>query len=183
MRDAFPGFDPQPVLKGRGLVLRPLASGDREALYAAASDPLIWVQHPASTRHERAVFDPYFDGLLARGTALAIREEGTERIIGTSSYYVAQDDSPALSIGFTFLERAHWGGTTNAALKALMINHLFQATDAAWFHIGPDNKRSRYATEKLGARFVHQRHLDLGNGEGLYDCLRLDRDAWKGRSV
>ena len=35
-------IDLQPVLQGPTLALRPLLSDDFEALYSAASDPLIW---------------------------------------------------------------------------------------------------------------------------------------------
>jgi RimJ/RimL family protein N-acetyltransferase len=39
-------FELQPTLKGALLVLRPLRPEDFDALYAVASDPLIWEQHP-----------------------------------------------------------------------------------------------------------------------------------------
>src|SRR5438093_1127062 len=39
-------FDRQPVLTGRLIELRPLRSEDFEAVFKAASDPLIWEQHP-----------------------------------------------------------------------------------------------------------------------------------------
>jgi hypothetical protein len=49
-------FDRQPTLKGRLVELRPLRSEDYDDLYAVASDPLIWEQHPARDRHEEARF-------------------------------------------------------------------------------------------------------------------------------
>ena len=176
------GFDPQPVLKGRGLVLRPLTSEDREALYAAASDPLIWEQHPAKTRHQRAVFDPYFDFLLSTGEALAVTLAvtlaGDGRVIGTSRYYATDDTPPALSIGYTFLMRDFWGGPTNWALKSLMLDHIFASRDEAWLHIDAKNMRSRQATGKLGAVLVKQAVYDFGNGAAEYLCYRLTRNAW-----
>jgi RimJ/RimL family protein N-acetyltransferase len=177
------GFDPQPTLEGRSLRLRPLASADLEALYTAASDPEIWEQHPAHTRHERTVFETYFDRLLSTGTALAIESKSDGRVIGTSSYYSTSEDPPARSIGFTFLERAYWGGTTNFELKTLMLDHLLAHFDVAWFHVNLGNIRSQKATAKLGAVPEPPRLLDLGNGPSDYVCFKLTRDAWNTRKA
>ena len=50
----------QPVLEGELVRLRPLRPADYDELYAVARDPLIWAQHPASDRHEPAVFREFF---------------------------------------------------------------------------------------------------------------------------
>ncbi|MBV9075484.1 MAG: hypothetical protein JOZ10_17800 [Acidobacteria bacterium] len=47
-------FDLQPTLLGELLELRPLLPEDSDALFAAASDPLIWEQHPESDRYGTA---------------------------------------------------------------------------------------------------------------------------------
>ncbi len=49
-------FDLQPVLTGELLSLRPLREDDFQDLYAVASDPLIWEQHPSRDRHKAEVF-------------------------------------------------------------------------------------------------------------------------------
>ena len=79
-------FDDQPTLEGKTLRLSPLVADDREGLYAAAADPLIWAQHPARTRAERATFDPYFDFLLSAGGTLAVRSKATGQIIGCTRF-------------------------------------------------------------------------------------------------
>ncbi|MEX0287156.1 MAG: GNAT family N-acetyltransferase [Paracoccaceae bacterium] len=173
------GFDPQPILQGRSLTLRPLLSEDREALYAAASDPEIWVQHPAHDRHQRDIFDSYFDFLIARGTALAVLDRQTDRIIGTSSFYLTDETPPCASIGFTFLTRAYWGGPTNRELKQLMMAHLFDHFDSVWLHVDPANTRSRKATEKLGAVYLDNRELDMGLGPVPFSTYRLSREDWE----
>ena len=58
-------FDAQPILQGERLELRPLRAEDWEALYAVASDWLIWEQHPARNRYEIDVFRAFFDEALA----------------------------------------------------------------------------------------------------------------------
>src|SRR6266571_9311944 len=45
-------FDLQPILKGKLLELRPLRPEDFHDLYAVASDPLIWEQHPIKDRYK-----------------------------------------------------------------------------------------------------------------------------------
>lgn len=39
--------------------LVPLKEEGLEELYKVAADPLIWEQHPANDRHERAVFSKF----------------------------------------------------------------------------------------------------------------------------
>ena len=87
----MPEFDIQPVLERARLTLRPLAAPDRDGLYAAASDPAIWAQHPARHRHERAVFDPYFDFLLSAGGTLAVCNRAQDQIVGCSRFYAVPD--------------------------------------------------------------------------------------------
>ena len=43
-------FDLQPTLQGELIIVRPLRTGDFDALFEAASDPLIWEQHPEIDR-------------------------------------------------------------------------------------------------------------------------------------
>ena len=156
MRDRDPGgstkFDLQPRLVGERIELRPLTPGDFEALYAAASDPLIWELHPERTRHERAVFQHYFDGAIASGGGLAILDRSTGRIIGSSRY--ANLGPGEVEIGWTFLERAYWGGAINRELKRLMIAHALRFVPRVVFVVGEHNHRSRRALEKIGARLV-----------------------------
>lgn len=77
----------QPYLDGKLLTLRPLKKSDFEALYAAASDPLIWTQHPKADRFKRIPFQFFFDEAIASKGALAVIENATREVIGTSRYY------------------------------------------------------------------------------------------------
>ena len=62
-------FDLQPTLEGASLLIRPLREDDWEALFAVASDPLIWEQHPEKDRHTSVVFRRFFDEAMASGGA------------------------------------------------------------------------------------------------------------------
>ncbi len=173
-------FDWQPRLLGDTVEIRPLAATDRAGLAAAAADPEIWAGHPAKDRWKPEVFAPYFDFLLASGTAFAIVDRAEGRIVGCTRFYPVPDDADSVAIGFTFLDRAHWGGATNHAVKALMLAHAFAAFPRVWFHIAPNNIRSRIATGRLGAVHDHDDTLPLGGPTpSLVACYRLDRDAWE----
>jgi len=56
-----------------------------------------------------------------------------------------------VEIGWTFLGRAYWGGRYNGEMKRLMLDHAFRSVNRVIFVIGPDNRRSQRAVEKLGA--------------------------------
>jgi len=149
-----PAFDLQPTLKGALLELRPLRAGDFEALYAAASDPLIWEQHPASDRWTRPVFEKFFAEAMASGGAFAVVDPRTGAIVGSSRYYDLDPAKGQVAVGFTFLTRVCWGGAHNADLKRLLLDHAFRFVPAVVFHVDERNARSRRAMEKIGGVLV-----------------------------
>ena len=172
-------LDLQPELTGETLVLRPLKADDFEGLYAAGSDPAVWAGHPARERYKEDVFRTYFDAQLVSGAALVFIDRNTGKPVGCSRYYVAPDQPQAISIGFTFLNNAYWGGTTNFEIKRLMLDHAFEGVADVWFHIDPANIRSQKATAKLGAVHAYDAVLDLSGSPVNWMCFRLTRDAWQ----
>lgn len=152
----MPDFEYRPTLVGTHIYLRPLVADDFEQLYAAASDPKVWAQHPEPTRYQREVFTQrFFNGALASG-ALVVVDKASEQIIGSSRFYDWNQEAAEVAIGYTFLACAYWGGATNAEIKHLMLNHAFNWANVVWLHIGKDNWRSRKAAEKIGAQFSHE---------------------------
>lgn len=144
-------FDAQPVLIGDLVELRPLAAEDFDDLYAVASDPLIWEQHPANNRHEPEVFRAFFRDALASGGALIAIDARTRRVIGSSRFHGYDQQASEVEIGWTFLARSHWGGRFNGDMKQLMLRHAFQFVNRVVFLIGPRNVRSQRAVERIGA--------------------------------
>jgi RimJ/RimL family protein N-acetyltransferase len=145
-------FDPQPVLRGDHLLLRPLAAADREPLWEVARDPLLWALHPDKTRSDPEGFARFFQGALESGAALVAVDHHTGRVIGSSRYYDFDAARRELAIGYTFIARDCWGGPVNREMKQLMIQHAAPWADRIWFHVGKGNLRSRRAMEKIGAR-------------------------------
>jgi RimJ/RimL family protein N-acetyltransferase len=144
------GFDLQPVLSDDLVELRPLRAADFDALYAVAADPLIWEQHPASDRHEEAVFRSFFREAMESGGALVAVDASDGRVIGSSRFHAHDPLARAIEIGWTFLARSHWGGRYNGAVKRLMLRHAFGFVDRVVFLVGPHNQRSQRAVERIG---------------------------------
>jgi len=144
-------FDLQPHLKGDLIELRPLTFRDWDDLFAAASDPLIWEQHPESDRYKEEVFKAFFKGALESGGAFVVVDTKTQQIIGSTRFHGYDPDKSEVEIGWTFLARKYWGGRYNAEMKQLMLGHAFKFVENVVFFIGENNIRSQKATEKIGA--------------------------------
>jgi RimJ/RimL family protein N-acetyltransferase len=157
----------QPLLEGELLALRPLRPDDWDALFAVASDPLIWAGHPERDRYTEPVFREFFRGAIESGGALVVLDRATGRIIGSSRYVWHGPPRNELEIGWTFLERACWGGRYNREMKRLMLQHAFRFVDRVIFIVGADNIRSRKAMLKIGGVLTDRREVRLLHGQPL----------------
>jgi RimJ/RimL family protein N-acetyltransferase len=158
-------FDLQPHLVGDLLEVRPLKSEDWESLFAVASDPLIWEQHPAHDRYQEEVFKEFFrDALESRG-ALVVIDKKTQEVIGSSRYFGFKASQREIEIGWTFLGRSHWGGNYNGELKRLMLDHAFKFVESVVFLIGLTNVRSQRALEKIGGVLTERREQSNLHGK------------------
>jgi RimJ/RimL family protein N-acetyltransferase len=169
MKDTNENFDLQPRLVGELIEARPLVADDWEPLFAAASDPLIWEQHPASDRYREDVFREFFREALETGSAFVVIDRKTGRIIGSSRYHRFDHGGfdakeSVVEIGWTFLARAYWGGNYNGELKRLMLDHAFQFVERVVFVIGVANFRSQKAVEKIGGVRVGRRDKVVPRG-------------------
>lgn len=153
-------FDLQPALRGDLLELRPLRADDFDALFAAASDPLIWEQHPESDRYTAEKFRRYFDGAMQSGGAFAVMDRASGRVVGSTRYHGYDPVAREIEIGWTFLARSHWGGAYNQEMKRLLLEHAFQFVDRVVFLVGPSNIRSQRAVEKIGGKLAGTRVSD-----------------------
>lgn len=168
-------FDPKPTLKGTLIELHPMEAAHLEPLFAVASDPKIWEQHPKQDRYKREVFERFFNECLGFGSALVIRDAQTKQLIGSSTYKV----DPArnqIEIGWTYLARTYWGGRYNGEVKRLMLAHAFRFFPRVVFRIGPNNLRSRRAVEKIGAVFLGEEQ----NADGFTHVVyKIDADDFR----
>src|SRR5882762_9013092 len=155
------GFELQPQLVGDLLELRPLRPEDWKNLFAVASDPLIWEQHPARDRYKEEGFKEFFREALASGGAFVVIDRKTQKVIGSSRYLGFDPGKSEIEIGWTFLARSLWGGEYNAELKRLMLGHAFKFVESVVFLIGPKNVRSQKAMEKIGGVLIERREKTI----------------------
>ena len=161
-------FDLQPILKGELLLLRPLRKEDFQDLYAVASDPLIWEQHPAQDRHRDTVFQEFFREAMESGGALLAMDTKDGRVVGSSRFHGYDEAHSEIEIGWTFLARSHWGGLYNGEMKRLMLEHAFRFVKSVIFLVGARNFRSQRAVEKIGGVRVASRSDASGRESFVY---------------
>jgi RimJ/RimL family protein N-acetyltransferase len=167
-------------LEGQRLLLRPLTPGDWDALFAVASDPLIWELHPAHDRWRAETFRAFFDEALAQGGALVVIDKATGDVVGSSRFH---NHDPAaggsVEIGWTFLARSHWGGSYNAEMKRLMLSHALDSVERVNFRVGETNLRSRGAMEKIGGRLTDRpERVESGGSLIVHVIYEIDRPSF-----
>ena len=169
-------MDRQPHLTGELVALRPAMAEDFDALFAVASDPLIWEVHPAHDRWQEPVFRRFFDDGLASGGMLVAIDRATGAIIGSSRYDFGRAEPGEVEIGWTFLARSHWGGRYNAEMKALMLDHAFASVQRVIFLVGDTNVRSRKAVEKIGCYLTPREHrAEMAGRPVVHVVYAIDR--------
>jgi len=169
----------QPTLTGSSLQLRPLVEEDFDALYAAASDPFIWEQHPDRERYTLDRFRMYFRSGMDTKGALVVCDGKTGQVIGSSRFTNHDSEKSYVLVGFTFLTRENWGGERNLELKTLMLNYAFQFVEAVYFLVGKANLRSQRAMAKIGGRIV----TDLKPAVAGDLVFKINKSDWDQRSA
>lgn len=173
------GLNTQPTLQNQLIIARLLKEEDFEALFAAASDPLVWEQHPNKNRYQQKVFENYFTGAMASGGALLVMDAATAEIIGSSRYSEYDATAAVISIGYTFFKRSHWGRGYNYALKTAMLDHIFSSVNAVDFYIGADNKRSQLSLERFGAIKIREQNMAyFGEPKQPNFVYRITSEEW-----
>lgn len=148
-------FNLQPeILENEITKLIPLKEEHFEALFEAASDPLIWEQHPSKDRYHREGFTAFFKAAMDSKGSFLILDKQTGEIMGTTRYYDYDPEKSSVGIGYTFITRKYWGGPYNSSNKKLLIDYAFQHVNSILFHVGAENFRSQKAVLKLGAEKV-----------------------------
>jgi RimJ/RimL family protein N-acetyltransferase len=168
-------FDFQPILEGPRITVRPIATADWHDMFAAAADPGIWEQHPVPDRYTETSFRQYFDDAIDSGSAFAFVDRLSGEIIGSSRYHGLDPVKSEVEIGWTFLARAYWGGSYNAEIKQLLLDHAYLYVDTVVFWIGEANMRSRKATEKIGGELRDGIHFKEMSGDLPYVVYEISR--------
>lgn len=170
-------FSIQPQLVNERVALLPLKETDFEELYAVASDPKIWEQHPNKDRWKKEVFQNFFDGAIKSGGAFKIIDQVTGKVMGSTRFYDYEEKG--IFIGYTFYGTAYWGMGINLSVKKMMLDYIFQFVSKVQFHIGADNIRSQIAIGRIGAvKIAEEQVTYFGEAPKLNFVYVIDRDLY-----
>jgi N-acetyltransferase len=150
---------PAPVeLEGHGVRLEPLTSAHEPDLAAAAADGRLWelwftsVPEPGQTAGYIA--DALEGQRAGHMLPWAVRELGTNTVIGTTRYHDIVAKVDRVEIGYTWYA-ARWQRThVNSACKLLLLQHGFESLGAKVIGFRTDNFNfpSQRAITALGAK-------------------------------
>jgi RimJ/RimL family protein N-acetyltransferase len=151
--------DPRPVtLEGHGVRLEPLTKEHAASLREAAADGKLWelwftsVPEPDQT-------DSYISQALEGQSAghmlpFAVRELGTNKVIGATRYHDVIKAADRVEIGYTWYAKRWQKSHVNTACKLLLLGHAFDALECKVVGLRTDNFNfnSQRAIEALGAK-------------------------------
>ena len=171
-------FNIQPVLGNDRVMLYPLLEEDFEDLYAVASDPKIWEQHPNKDRWKRDVFKTFFEGALQSKGAFKIIDKASGKVIGSTRLYDYDEQGNSIFIGYTFYATQYWGTGINHAVKKLMLEYVFTFVSKVYFHIGANNLRSQISISRLGAEKIAEQEVEyFGEASRLNFVYEIKRET------
>lgn len=170
----------QPTLENEKVILYPLREEDFEDLYAVASDPKIWEQHPSKDRWKKEAFKIFFDGAMQSKGAFKIIEKATGDTIGSTRFYDYNAKESSIFIGYTFYATKYWGKGINVMVNALLFDYIFQFLAKVNFHIGADNIRSQISHNRLGISKIAEEEVTyFGEKPQLNFIYEISKEKWK----
>ncbi|THF51718.1 GNAT family N-acetyltransferase [Flavobacterium supellecticarium] len=173
-------FSIQTPLENDKVGLYPLQETDFASLFALASDPKVWEQHPNKDRWKEAVFRVFFDGAMQSKGAYKIVDKTTGEVAGCTRFYDYDEKENTILIGYTFYAVPFWGTGINPSVKRLMMDYAFQFVDAIDFHIGATNYRSQIAISRLGVTKIAEENIAYhGETPKLNFIYRIRKQDWE----
>jgi RimJ/RimL family protein N-acetyltransferase len=147
-----------PTLRGEHVELSPLDMSDVDDLFAAIADPEVFRHHGTALPTSRDEMAGWVSAALRdwhRGLRVPFvqRCPRTGQVVGTTSYYAADEARRCVAIGYTLLARDRWRTGVNTESKLMLLRHAFDTLGAVrveW-HVDIRNQRSQAAVERLGA--------------------------------
>ena len=146
------------TLSACGVSLVPLALAHEEGLRAAASDGELWNIRVTSVPEPKDTRKYIEDSLAMREAghrfAFAVIEDGSGKVIGSSSYHDIVPAIKRLEIGYTWYAKSYQRSHVNSACKLLLISHAFETLGCHVVGWRTDNFNfaSIAAIERIGAK-------------------------------
>ncbi len=146
------------TLCARGITLVPLALEHESGLQAAAADGALWNIRVTSVPEPQATRQYIEDALAMRAAghrfAFCVLDDGSGRVLGSSSYHDIVPPVKRLEIGYTWYARSVQRSHVNTTCKLLLMTHAFEILGCHVVGWRTDNFNfaSQAAIERLGAR-------------------------------
>jgi N-acetyltransferase len=145
------------TLSGYGVRLEPLNSSHAAALALAASDGALWqlkfTSVPEPDKTGEYIEKALEHRALGNRFAFAVIEQGSDKVLGCTSYHDILPEVQRLEIGYTFYAKSAQRTHVNTACKWLLLTHAFdelQFNVVGW-RTDNTNLASQRAIERLGA--------------------------------
>jgi N-acetyltransferase len=153
---------PEAALEGRIVRVEPIAEQHRDGLREAAErEPQI---HRYTNMYSLG-FERWFDEALGSETEVPFVVCVDGRPAGSTRYLNIEPFHHRTEIGWTWLERPHWGTGANVETKYLLLRNAFETWGAMRVEFKTDarNLRVRGALLGIGARFegIFRKHMVL----------------------
>lgn len=151
-------FNDSVELNAWGVFLRPWVSSDIRLVTGSVVDPYIWkfTTEAISNKDElaRYIGRALSDRRDEKRLSFAIYLEGSEQIIGSSSFGNISTKDNRVEIGWTWLAKEFHGKGLNNIVKYLMMKYGFEVLGAHRIEFKTDNSNPRAcrALEKIGAQ-------------------------------
>jgi N-acetyltransferase len=149
---------PAPVtLAGHGVRLEPLAPEHQDGLAAAASDGRLWqlwfTSVPAPDHTGEYIADALSGQQAGHMLPWAVRELGTNAIVGSTRYHDIAAQIDRVEIGYTWYAASWQRSRVNSACKLLLLEHGFETLGCRVIGFRTDNFNfaSQRAIQALGA--------------------------------
>jgi len=152
------GFVGPVTLSARGITLVPLALEHETGLRAAAADGELWnirvtsVPEPENTR--KYIEDALSMREAGNRFAFAVTDQGTGKVLGSSSYHDILPAVKRIEIGYTWYAKSVQRSHVNTTCKLMLLTHAFETLGCHVVGWRTDNFNfaSQAAIERLGAK-------------------------------
>jgi len=175
-------------IRGKFVTLEPINLTHLSELIDAVKDGESWTLWFANVPRPEQMKD-YIQAAIQDAKngniAYAVRNNHTNKIVGTTRYYKVDEANRRVMIGYTWYANSVRRTPVNTECKLLLLREIFESYGAiaVEFRTHSENTASRNAIERLGAKFdgVLRNHQILKDGSirdtAVYSIVA---DEWDG---
>lgn len=158
-------IQPDLILEGERVVLKPLMPEHLDELVAAGQDEKIWTYLPVIPENQ-SMRDYYAEAFVNRDKGVHfpfVILDKNNNIIGTTRFGEIEPEHKKLEVGWTWYKPELWGKGYNEECKYLLLNYCFDVLKTVRVQLKTNEKnyRSRRAILRLGCKFegIYRNHV------------------------